>query len=198
MLTLQWGSLVGPHKRRKMAYFRAILWPCAWGSSGLALRVLQLGFPDPLGALELTHQFRIWHIMMDHTCYATHWAGHWDYRYRPRLQGTESKPMMVFGTQALCSFLGWSPNPVKETHRTSEFGNLSLSPISVTYCCLVIFPQLRAFKQHIFTISQFLWIQSPGKAYLRSLLTIPHCSQEVSWGCDLIWNSTRKRSAAAC
>lgn len=154
-----------------MAYFKAWLWPCGWGSSGLALCVLQLGFPDPLGALELTHQFRIWHIMMDHPCYATHCAAHWDYRYRPHLQRTESKQMMVFRTQALCSFLGWSPNPVKETHRTSEFGNLSLSPISVTYCSLVIFPQLRAFKQHIFTISQFFG--SRVQARLISVLCLP-------------------------
>lgn len=114
----------------------------------------------------------------------------------PACRGQKGNRWWSLGRRPSCSLIGWSPNPVKETHRISELGNLSFSPVLVIYSCLKIFPRLRGFKQHISIISQFLWIWSPGKVYLGPLLNIPYCSQEVSWGCDLIWSSTRKRSAA--
>lgn len=54
-------------------------------------------------------------------------------------------------------------------------------PVFVFYCCFKSYHKPSNSKSHIFIISQFPWIKSPGTTYLGPLLRISRgCNQGVS------------------
>lgn len=68
--------------------------------------------------------------------------------------------------------------------------------ISVFYCFITYYHKLSGLKQHIFTISQFLWVQNLDTAYLGHLPRVSQgCNSCVILGCGLIWGLAREESA---
>ena len=59
-------------------------------------------------------------------------------------------------------------------------------PELVFYCCGTYHHKFSNWKQDAFTLSQFLWVRSPGSAELRPLFRISGgCNQEADWAVGL-------------